>query len=377
MTPPPDNSMTPPGKPRSPIGLIIAAGFVAIVTCAGILVIFSRLAMRDAPYTSVDVAMLVMITLVGLIGVVVCLSLHFFLERQKRQAETLTHINQQTAIMAEQSIARTSAATSTYASASTTTVDNSDVVRAIEELKEVVLLPEQERQRRFALLVERAFQQRLQLAEQHARSRDFHRARQELDGLQMRFGQSDRLTYARQQLEKAAEAARAQDVTNVTQHVNELIRQSRWDEATRAVRELVQKHPESNDAQALAERVASERRAFAIQHRQRMYEELQSLASRKQWAEAADATRRFLATFPNDPEADILREQLKTLDANIEIQYRQNVEQEIKAHIAQHRYWDALALARQLIAAYPLSPQANALRPQVPRLEELAQLNKT
>jgi flagellar biosynthesis regulator FlbT len=374
---PPDNSMTPSGRTRTPVGLVIAAGLFAVVTCAGILFVFSRLAAQGGTYSAMDVAALVLIALVGLLGVVVCLSLHFFMERQKRQSDTLTHINQQTAIMAEQSIARTSAATSTYASASIPSVDNSDVVRSIEELKEVVLLPEQERQRRFALLVERAFQQRLQLAEQYARSRDFHRARQELDGLQIRFGQRDRLTFARQQLEKAAEAARVQDVANVTQHVNELIRQSRWDEATRAVRELVQKHPESNDAQALAERVAAERKAFAIQHRQRMYEELQNLAYRKQWAEAADATRRFLATFPNDPESEILREQLKTLDANVEIQYRQNVEQEIKSHIAQQRYWDALALARQLIAAYPLSPQANALRPQVPRLEELAQLNKT
>lgn len=377
MTPPPDSTMAPPGKSRPPLGLTIAAGIFAVVSCAGMLVSFSRLAAQDAAYTVVDVAALVLMALVGLLGVVVCLSLHFVMVRQRRHSETLTHIDQQTAIMAEQSITRSNAASSTYAASSAPSVDTGAVVRSIEELKEVVLLPEQERQRRFAQLVERAFQQRLQLAEQYARSRDFHRARQELDGLEQRFGRSERLNYARQQLERAAEAARAQDVANVTQHVNDLMQQTRWDEATRAVRELAQKHPESAEAQALVERVASERKAFAIQHRQRMYEELQTLASRRQWAEAADATRRFLATFPNDPEAEILRAQLKTLDANIEIQYRQRVEREIRSHIAQHRYWDALALARQLVAAYPLSPQANALRPQIPRLEELAQLNKT
>lgn len=377
MSTQPDSSMTPSGRQRPLAGLLITGVLFALVTCAGLLLSFSKLADQQGTCSLLDIAALVLIALMGLLGVVVCLSLHFLMERQKRQSETLIHIDQQTAIMAEQSIARTSAASGTYAAAASTTLDNSDVVRSIEELKEVVLLPEQERQRRFNQLVERAFQQRLQIAEQHARSSDFHRARQELDGLAVRFGQSDRLTYARQQLERAAEAARAQDVASVTRIVNELIRQARWDEATRATRELAQKHPASPDAQALVDRVAAERKAFAIQYRQRMYEDLQNLASRKQWAEAADATRRFLATFPNDPEAEILRDQLRTLDANVEIQYRQNVEREIKSHIAQHRYWDALALARQLIAAYPLSPQANALRPQIPRLEELAQLNKT
>ncbi len=40
--------------------------------------------------------------------------------------------------------------------------------------------------------------------------------------------------------------------------------------------------------------------------------------------------------------------------------------------VRRQQYWEALALARRMLTEYPLSPQANALRGQVPRLEELA-----
>ncbi len=365
----------PPRQDSWQTALYVLAGVFALITCAGLIISVERLSRAEASPPVTDIALLALLLLVGLFGVVVCLGLTVILTRFKRQGETLTHVDQQTAILAEQSIARNSAAT-TYAASREGAEDHAAVVRAIEELKEIALLPEQERQRRFNLLVEREFQQGLHRVEQHARLRDYHRARLELDGLARRFGQNERLVSARQQLEQAAQAARAQDIAQVTQRVNEMMEQSRWDEATRATRELAQKHPDAPEANALVERVATERKAFAIQHRQRMYEELQALASQRQWSQAADATRLFLRTFPNDPESEILREQLKTLDANIEIQYRQNVEREIKSHIQQKRYWDALALARQLIAAYPLSPQANALRPQVPRLEELAEQHK-
>jgi hypothetical protein len=103
-----------------------------------------------------------------------------------------------------------------------------------------------------------------------------------------------------------------------------------------------------------------------------MLEEIQQLVHQRRWREAAEGTRRFLEMFPNDIEAPPLREQLKTLDANAEIQTRQQLEAQYKELIQQHRYWDAVGLANRIIAQYPMSPQANALRGQIGRLEELA-----
>ena len=71
-------------------------------------------------------------------------------------------------------------------------------------------------------------------------------------------------------------------------------------------------------------------------------------------------------------DTDALRVELETLEANAEIQTRQQLEQQIKEHISRQEYWDALAIARRIMADFPFSPQANALRTQIPRLEELA-----
>ncbi len=122
----------------------------------------------------------------------------------------------------------------------------------------------------------------------------------------------------------------------------------------------------------MRERIARERKLFEQRHRQRMLEEVQQCVHQRRWREAADGTRRFLEMFPNDIEAPPLREQLTTLDANAEIQNRQQLETQYKELIQQHRYWDALALARRIIGEYPMSPQADALRRQVARVEELA-----
>jgi hypothetical protein len=103
-----------------------------------------------------------------------------------------------------------------------------------------------------------------------------------------------------------------------------------------------------------------------------MHEEIQQFVHQRRWQEALRAAQQFLQTFPNGSDSDSLRSQLETLEANADIQARQALEKQIKEHLQQHRYWDAVALARRIIAEHPLSPQANALRSQLPRLEELA-----
>jgi outer membrane protein assembly factor BamD (BamD/ComL family) len=123
---------------------------------------------------------------------------------------------------------------------------------------------------------------------------------------------------------------------------------------------------------ALFQHVCRERQVFEQGHRGRLHEEIQQLVRQRRWQEAAQAARQFIATFPTGPDTEALRVQLETLEANAEIQTRQQLESQIKEHIRRQEYWDALALARRIIADYPFSPQANALRNQLPRLEELA-----
>ena len=70
--------------------------------------------------------------------------------------------------------------------------------------------------------------------------------------------------------------------------------------------------------------------------------------------------------------AAAVRQQMATLKANAEIETRQELENEIKELIRTKKFADALDLAQQVIANYPDSPQAEALRSQLPRLQQRA-----
>jgi hypothetical protein len=291
------------------------------------------------------------------------------LSRQlSRLGERATAIDQQTAILAEQSVARTQA--DTYARNQTT--DAADVKQMLAEIRECLLLPGEERARRFQELMDGAFRQHLAMIDTYVASHDFHRAREELANLASRFGADERTQKAQQRIEHAAEAARAGDITEISKRVEDLMGSARWDEAHRLARDLAAKYPLDAASRRVAERVMRERTIFEQKHRERMHQEIQQFVTQRRWREALQAGRQFLETFPAGVDADSLRAQMETLEANADIQARQSFERRIKEHIQQHQYWDALALVRRIMQEHPLSPQANALRGQLPRLEELA-----
>ncbi len=341
---------------------------IAVVTFLGllagvILVLFPQ--PWSGPLGALAVAGLLV---AGLTACGLMLSAVIVYRQMARLLEQVTTIDQQTAIMAEQSVARTQA--DTYVRS--TMVDPAELRDLLAKIHETLLLPEDERARRFENMVEREVTERLAVTEQFIDSSDFHRARGELAALAERFGADVRIQEARERLEKAADAARADDIARVSRHVEDLMGAARWESAERMALELAEKHPVADEAASLIERVQRERKLFEQNHRQRMHEGIQELVHERRWQEAVTAARQFIQTFPVGPDADALRAQIETLEANADIQARQALERHIKQYIQQQQYWDALALARRIISEYPLSPQANALRAQLPRIEELA-----
>ncbi len=289
------------------------------------------------------------------------------LQTLRSLSEQNASIQQQVSVMAERAVAQAQSAPQASAG-----LGALEMRALLSDLRETLLLPEAERQRRYERLVERELQRGLTAAERYIISRDFHRAREELAMLTERFGQDERLRTSYDRLEKAAEAARANDITHAHHRIDDLVSMGRWEEAERAARELLEKYPVSQEATALLIRVQRERKTYEQRHRQRLFDEIQQFVHQRKWQEAAAAARSFLQNFPSGPDSDALRPQLETLNANADIQARQALEQQLKDLIRQHQYWDALGLARRIISEHPLSPQANALRGQLPRLEELA-----
>ncbi len=305
-------------------------------------------------------------------GVGVCgflLAAEAVIRALRRLAELTAAIDQRTAVLAEQSVARSHERSPLPQQSA---AELAELKNLLLELRETFLLPADQRDRRYKILVEREFRRRLAAVDRFIASGEFHRARAEVDLLMERFGDDPRAAGAKADIDLAAERARADDLAAAASRVESLMGLMRWPEAEQVALELAQRYPNLAEPVGLVGRVRRERQIFEQRHRQRLHEEIQQFVSHRRWRDSAHAAHEFITTFPAGPDTDALRAQMDTLEANAEIETRQNLERELKVLLQQHRHWDALALARRIIAEYPLSPQANALRRQIQRLEELA-----
>ncbi len=71
-------------------------------------------------------------------------------------------------------------------------------------------------------------------------------------------------------------------------------------------------------------------------------------------------------------EAEALRSQKATLASNAEIVQRKHYEERFKEFLGAQNFGEALRIARHVIEHFPKSPQAAALRDQIPALEQRA-----
>lgn len=348
----------PSGLIEALAGLAIAAGLVTLVGLVAAVFLFSR-----QPDASAGLRILAVtgVLTAGLAAVGLILAAIGVIRRLNRLTEQTTSLERHIAIQAQR------------LAAPPVPGQKADEIRLLlSEVEEILLLPEDHRRRRFDALVDRELKASLAAAEKLANSNDFHQARERMQTFTDRFGAHPRVEAMQEQIEKQAQAAQEMDLNHARDRLKDLIAMNQWDQAELLTRELSERYSNSPEPMALFQHVCRERQIFEQGHRGRLHEEIQQLVKQRLWQEAAQAARHFIATFPTGPDTEALRAQLETLEANAEIQTRQQLESQIKEHIQRLEYWDALALARRIIADYPFSPQANALRNQLPRLEELA-----
>jgi hypothetical protein len=353
--------------------LVAATGVVVALTVVGIVVgvfvlVFSPLFnYRGMMWLAVLVPQLSWL-LAGIAFCVLCGAAVFLIHLQRSLLNQSRSMDQRLATLAEQAFIQANA-------------DNAkreadpllaEVRCLLADIREIMLLPDAQRHARFLSMMQAELEQRLALTSQFIEVREFHRARTELASLVDRFGQSDDIRKVEQHLLAMVSSALAEDVEAATRKAADLMSTARWEQAEQYALELTQKYPDANEPRKLLARVQEERVLFARRHRQRMHDEIQQFVNQRRWREAAEAAETFIHTFPSGDDTDALRQQLDTLKANAEIEIRQHLERHIKEHLASRDYWAALELSRRIIAEYPFSPQANALRMQLPKLEELA-----
>jgi tetratricopeptide (TPR) repeat protein len=201
---------------------------------------------------------------------------------------------------------------------------------------------------------------------------EFHHAALLVADLEHRFGADSETRRLTREIEQVRHQTEASDVEAATRRIEDLLAISAWPRAEEIANALITRHPDSAEARRLANRIQRERHRAEEVNRQKELAEVQELTNRKQWSKVLVAARRFIEKYPDCPDSEVMRTQLETLQANAEVEERSLAEERIKALVRLGQFDEAIAIAQGMIQKYPNSPQAQALRSQLPRLQERA-----
>ena len=227
------------------------------------------------------------------------------------------------------------------------------------DLRAVQLLPDVDREQNTAQLRSQAQRRATEEVIDAINRRQLGRARLLLRDAEAVYGKTQTLERLADKIEEASTRHEALDYARTKRIVEDAIREGQWVQAESYAHTLHIDHPAS----------ARSKQLWEDTRRARLNAHIQESVRHHHWAEALAATEEFLGRFPVGREADALRSQKATLDANAEIVQRKQYEEKFKELISGQHFADALRIARHVIEHFPRSPQAQALREQVPILE--------
>jgi len=247
------------------------------------------------------------------------------------------------------------------------------MLHLLEAIQEASLLTEQQRRTRWERLAAQECQALHREIDDLLLEGRFVQARQLADELETRWERPEEASTLRERIRTARDESQSADLADARRRIGEFMSMSRWDRAEQVVEDLVLKYPDSTDVAELRSRVKRERGLAEAEQRRQLQRQIEQAVTARQWSQATARAEQFLAKYGDTDAARLIREKLPTLRANAEIETRQHAERDIKELIRRHRYGEALERARDLIEKYPTSPQAEALRGQIPRLQQRAQ----
>lgn len=250
---------------------------------------------------------------------------------------------------------------------------NQEVAALLREIRDIALLNDAQRAARLETQGREAVRRMEAEVPALLREHNWIEARRRVMAARERFPMFSEWSEFEQRIEQTRKQIEARDVENVGRQIADLTAVGAWDRVSEALNDLLERHPNSPGAMELARKVARDRDKAEAEQRARLMSEAQAATTARDWRAALAAAQTLIQRFPKSPEAEALRLQIGTLRENAEIQQRQLLEMQIRDHIKQHRYADAIAVSEEVIEKFPNSPQAQALREQLPRLREKAE----
>jgi hypothetical protein len=225
--------------PLATYGLISICISVGLVTLLGLFGGAALLKNEQNHLMSIGIVALAGLLVVGLTGCGLTLAAIALIRRTQNIQKNAATIDQRTSILAEQSVANNR----DVSNETLPLMDPSEAIHLLEEIREILLLPEQSRNRRFKHLVKNEFQKHMDAAETYMNAGDFHQAREQIRNLTNRFGSNDQVKDIEQKLEQAAQAAQDQEIRQGSEEIQDLVSLGQYEDAKNLAGELIQKYP--------------------------------------------------------------------------------------------------------------------------------------
>lgn len=245
-----------------------------------------------------------------------------------------------------------------------------ELVVLMREVRDISLLSEDQRRMRLEAQGKAVLAVTMREVPVLLREHNWIEARRRVQNALERFPMFQEWAALEQQIEQMRTQVEQHDIEAAERQIQDLKSLGAHDRVTEVVEELLERHPESMRAHTLAQRIREERARTEAEHRARLLANVQELANRRDWEHAMERANQLIRDFPKSTEAQSLRLDLPRLRENAEIQARKRLESEYAALVRDHQYDLAAELARQVIERYPQSPQAAAMREQLPKLQQ-------
>lgn len=248
-----------------------------------------------------------------------------------------------------------------------------ELVALTREVRDIMLLSDEERSKRLEIQAQIQAHRLSEEVPELLREHNWFEASKRVQSARERFPTLTVWTEMEEQIAAVRSQVEARDIESATRQVDELAALGAWERAEEVASDLLERHPQAAGARTLAKAVRKQRNSAEADTRRKLMSAAQEHTTRREWSEALAAAKSLIQRFPKSPEAEALRQQLPTLEANSEIKVRQKMEAEYRDLLNRRRFDEALSLAHALIERYPNSKQAEVLREQIPRLEEKAE----
>ncbi len=245
-----------------------------------------------------------------------------------------------------------------------------EMLLLLREVRDISLLTEAQRVMRLEAQGKAALTVLQRDVPQLLREHNWIEARNRVQEARERFPSFKEWDELEGQIQQMRSQVEARDVESAERQIRDLTALAAWDRVGEVLHELMQRHPDSAKANELAQRVRQQRSKVEAEQRARLMAQTQEAASKHNWDEAINLASAVIQRFPRSPEAQLLKMDLPLLRENHEIKTRKQLESQYQHMVTTKRFDEALRIAHEILRQYPGSPQASALKEQIPRLEQ-------